>query len=282
MSDNEPVNPAPNGADPAAAKPNGDSRPDGQSELEARIKSDPSYAWEQYNKVKGEGTKTFQQLQKYKPIQNWAEQYGAESVAKWVSEYDAILKHPEVQRVANHYRTTGALPTADANQTKTTEFDDLYKDPQAEKLQQLEGLVSQLSSQVSQTRGAVGKQRVMGMLVQLKTDVPDGFDEYILPALRDQFERWERDPSGRELLANIDYEGLKTIAGKAIFENRDKIFEERHTRMVAELRRGATGAPASNLSTGREPKATAAKPGHMSAVEALREFERTSGERLGR
>lgn len=273
MTEAEPALPA-NGADPTG-QPAPVTQP---TDYDARIRSDPEFAVDQVKKMKSENTKLFQKQKSYEAITAVADQLGgAEPARQFIYEYDSILKHPDVKRVVDHYRANGVLPTTSEKRPESnTEFDEMYPDPQAQELTALRTKVNQLEQQVSQTRGAVGKQQIGAMLSHLKTEYPDGFDEYLLPALSEQFSNWDKTSQGRDLLATLNYDHLKTIAGRAFMDNRDAIYERIHERKLDELKRGATGAPAGNLSTGREMRPHASNKS-VSALEALREFEAANG-----
>ena len=282
MTDPElPDDPA-TGADGEGAPANADAAATGQPQgdsLEQRIQSDPAFALEQYKKVKGESTKLYQKNKAYEAITRIADQLGgADVAAQLLSEYAAVAQSAEVARVREHYRTHGTLPTTSSTRTDDTTDDDVYKDPQTVEIENLKRQLAELTNTVSHTRGIIGKQSVSQMLTRLKTERPDGFDEFVLPALESKFAELERSAQGREVLANLNYDQLQAISGKAIAENFDAIADLRHQRILDGKKRVATGAPAQNMSNGREP---AASKGFRNAMEVIAEFRREHGTNYG-
>jgi len=246
-------------------------------DYEARIRSDPEFALGEVKKLQGTNTKLYQQHKQNESLLKLADQLGgAEGASRFILEYDGILKHPEVAKVADHYRKNGVLPTAQGPRPESSLFEEQFPDPQSEELNALRQSVTQLQQQVSHTRGAIGKQSVKSLLDKLKTEYPDGFEEFVAPALSEQFDLWEKNPQGRELLATLSYDALLTVAGKAAMVHRDAIYEKWHARKLLELKRGATGAPSPTLSTGREPSPKS--QGYVNAQEALAGFAKVDPE----
>lgn len=269
-----------NGADPEiapaiAADDLETSRPATET-VEERIKRDPEFALEQYLKVKGDGTKNYQALKKYEAITRIADQLGgAEVASQLLNEYAAVSQSADVARIREHYRSHGTLPTTSSTRTDDTTDEDVYKDPQTLEIEALKKDLADVRNSISQTKGVLGKQSVMSMLDKLREEYPDGFEEHVLPKLETNFADWERTPQGRELLASINYDQLKTVAARAVFDNLDAIAEKRYTRVLEAKKRAATGAGSQTMSTGREP---VAGKGHKNALDALSEFRRRYGE----
>ena len=269
-----------NGADPEiapaiAADDSGEGRPATET-VEERIKRDPEFALEQYLKVKGDSTKNYQALKKYEAITRIADQLGgAEVTAQLLNEYAAVAQSEPVARVREHYRAHGTLPTTTSARTDDTTDEDVYKDPQTLEIEALKKDLADVRNSISQTKGVLGKQSVMSMLDKLREEYPDGFEEHVLPKLESNFSEWERTPQGRELLASINYDQLKTVAARAVFDNLDAIAEKRYSRVLEAKKRAATGAGSQTMSTGREP---VAGKGHKNAIDALTEFRRRYGE----
>jgi hypothetical protein len=252
-----------------------DSQPKGDS-LEQRIRTDPDFAVDQYKRVKGESTKLYQQTKKYEAITRIADQLGgAEVASQLLNEYAAVSQSADVARIREHYRSHGTLPTTSSTRTDDTTDEDVYKDPQTLEIESLKRDLADVRNSISQTKGVLGKQSVMSMLDKLREEYPDGFEEHVLPKLETNFADWERTPQGRELLASINYDQLKTVAARAVFDNLDAIAEKRYTRVLEAKKRAATGAGSQTMSTGREP---VAGKGHKNALDALSEFRRRYGE----
>ena len=259
---------------PAIADDGVNGQPQGDA-LEQRIQSDPAFALEQYKKVKGEGTKHYQRIKDNEAILKISDQLGgAATTANILTEFAVLATDPDVARKREYYRVHGTLPPATSTRTEDTSEDE-YKDPQTQKIEDLERQLSEVRNSISQTKGVIGKQSVMTMLGQLRNEYPDGFDEHILPKLETNFAEWERTPQGRELLSTLSYEQLKTVASRAITDNLDAIAEKRYQRVLEAKKRAATGPSAQTMSTGREA-ATGTKI--TSAREALAEFRRQYGE----
>ena len=266
------------GADAAAATTTVDgdasSQPQGDA-LEQRIRSDPDFAYDQYRRVKGESTKLYQRIKANEAILKIADQLGGADVAAGLmGEYAAVAVSPEVARIREYYKLHGTLPPASSTRNDDT-LDDVYKDPQQVELESLRAELGQLRATVSDTRANIGKQGVRSMLTQLKNDYPDGFEEFILPKFESSFAEWDKTPSGREVLASLTLDQMKSIANMAIGENLDAISEKRHLRILEQKKKATTGVPSQVMSTGREP---AANKRAMNHLDVLREFRREHGE----
>lgn len=258
------------GVSPDAGASSADNGLSQDQQYEARLRSDPEFAVEQVKKFRSENTKLFQKNRSMSPLEKIVEQAGgAEKAAGWIHEYDAVLKDPRVAKSVEHYRRTGTLPI-DQSSAETFNDDGGYVSPEQKRIDELEAKLNAVANQVSNTQFAVGKQALTSMLGQIKSEMPDGFDDYIAPYLQAKFEEFERNPEGRVLLSNLNIEQLRAIAGRAVYDNLKPIAEKTQRRQLEALGRRSTGEPSGNLTTGRE--SAAKTDGRVSSSQVLKEF----------
>lgn len=241
----------------------------------ARIRAEPDFAVEQ---IREKDRKVTEISQRQKELQKKLGSLsgvidqlgGGDGVYQQLARLDRFLGNPALRKTLEHYERTGTLP---ASGQDGYGMDPEPEDPQMKAISELQHKITQLESQISQTRGSVGKQSVTAALGRLRDEFPDYFDSIIRPHMDTQFEEWERNPAGREILSTLGYDQLRKLAFVAIGEagKLEELGEKVHLRKLENLKRSATGAPGTTLTTGRESR-PASK--HSSAREALEEFER--------
>ena len=220
----------------------------------SRIRSDPDFAVETFKKAQANGTKLAQELKTLAPLKEIVSRLdgGSATAAQMLYEHAALLNHPEVRTVADHYRRTGTLPTASARQNDPS--DDEYVDPVEALKRDLVDVKAQLSSFVSTS------QRDRGLLVQTTTkshltklaEKHAAYWSVLEPFILEQAEEWERTPQGREILVNANFDTWDNLAGIGISRHLDEVLAakaEHASKQRADL--GTEPRP-NTVTTGRE------------------------------
>lgn len=220
----------------------------------ARASADPEFAVKEITKHQSEAGKLRNELKTLAPLKDIVSRVtgGAETVAQSVYEHAAILQHPEVKAVVDHYRRTGTLPTtttrSDASET------DEYQDPVdllRSEVTQLREQLSSLSATSHRDRTLIAQTTMQSHLRSLKEKHSDYWD-LIEPGLIEQAEAWEKTPQGRELLANSTLESWESIAKIKMAEQFDAIAERRAQARVRAQHGLGTEPKPNTVTTGRE------------------------------
>lgn len=229
-------------------------------QYEQRLKSDPSFAAEQVSKFRSENSRLFNETKQFEPLKEVVSTLGgAEKVKDFLYEYSAIMQHPEVQQVVNHYRDKGSLPTAQQatrHEDQTLEEDE-YVDPAVKKLldrldKQEEELQS-LRGQMSTSKTELAKQSLASQMDKIRSKYePLGQYDNVKKAIMDQVEVWEKTPQGRDALSGANFETWDMIAARAALSDPNSLIKSLNDQRAQNLRQRATEGGPSTLTTGRE------------------------------
>jgi len=237
-----------NGAAPAAVQA-ADPR-----DYLARIRSDPEFAEAEIKKHQSDATKARNELKSLAPIKDVVSRLdgGAAAAAQLIYEQAALLQHPDVRSVAEHYRRTGTLPTSAPPRQDASE--DEYQDP----VDQLRNEVTTLREQLQMVQGHVQRDRtviahtaVQSHLQKLAEKHNDIWD-VIQPTILEQAEAWEKTPQGRDVLSSSTFETWENIAKIAIGGNLDAVMARRSEKRVQAQADLGTEPRPRTVSTGRE------------------------------
>jgi len=240
--------PEPNGAPTPEAM---ESRP---NDIQARILADPDFALDQWKKAQSNGTKLAQKLKSLQPVEEVASRLegGASTVAQLVYEHSAVLQHPEVRRIVEHYRQTGTLPTASAQRSDVS--DDEYVDPvdvMKNELNDLKAQLAQVTGHVHRDRTLIAQQSMQANMQTLRQKYENIWD-IIEPALVEQAEKWESSPQGRDYLSNATLDTWDNIAKIAIGGNLDVVAQRMAEKRVQGTRALGTEPSPQTVTSGRE------------------------------
>lgn len=220
----------------------------------ARVRSDPEFAVSELSKAKSHGTKLANELKSMAPLKDIASRLegGAATAAQLIYEQAAVLQHPEVRQVVEHYRKFGTLPTASVQRSDPSE--DEYVDP----IDSLRNEVTELKNQLSQVTGHVNRDRTVIAHTAMQSHMQSLHKKYehlwdiIEPVLLEQAESWERTPSGREYLSGATLETWDNIAKIALGNNLDTVTQRHAERRVQGKRELGTEPSPQTVTSGRE------------------------------
>ena len=237
-----------------------------------RIRNEPEFAVDQIRTKDQVVTKANQELKRYKqsyqaldPVIN--NLGGGEAVLGMLTRLNNILVNPGMKRIVERFEQTGSLPTVGEGYGGYEEPEE--EDPRDIKLRELEQRQQELNRKL-------GRQEQMGNIERLKKEFPEDWDE-LGPMMLEELDQWERDPSKRNLLAGLTYDGLRTVALTKLYgdpEERDRRMARAYQRKLEGRKQKATDVPSGVATTGQE---TVVKKGPVTANDALREFLNKEG-----
>lgn len=221
----------------------------------SRIQSDPDFAVDSFKKSQANGTRLAQKLKSLQPLEEIASRLdgGAAAAAQALYEHAAILNHPEVRNIADHYRRTGTLPTASAQKNDPSD-DDEYVDPVdalRSDLSRFRSEFDEFRTSAQRDRGLIVQQTSKSHLQDLASKHADYWDVIQGPIL-EQLETLERTPQGREALANATRDTWENLAKIAIGDHLDEVLARRAQKRVQDKSELGTEPAPSTVTNGRE------------------------------
>jgi hypothetical protein len=220
----------------------------------ARASSDPEFAVAEIRKHQSEAAKARAELKQLAPLKDIVTRLdgGAATAAQLIYEQAAILQHPEVRSIVEHYRKTGTLPTSTPSRQDAS--DDEYQDP----VDMLKSEVTQLREQLALVQGHVQRDRTMithtttqSHLQRLAEKHKDIW-EVIQPAILERAEEWEKTPQGRDVLSQATFDTWDNLAKMAIGDHLDAVMSKR-AEQRSQSKAGLGTEPRPNtVTTGRE------------------------------
>ena len=249
--DQEPTVVPPNGAEPNPAAPS----PVDPADYLARARSDPEFAVAEITKHQSAARKASNELKSFAPLKDIVSKLegGSATAAQLIYEQAAILQHPEVRSVVEHYRKFGTLPTTPTAQ-RSDASDDIYQDPMdllRSEVTELRTQLGQLLGQSRQDRSLFAQTAMQSHLQTLKTKYQDVWS-FVEPKILEQAEAWERTPHGRDYLAGATFDTWDNIAKIALGDNLDAVVALRAQKRVQSQEGLGTEPSPTNVTTGRE------------------------------
>lgn len=226
-------------------------------DYEARVRSDPEFALAELKKQTTNANKFAHELKTLNPLKDVASRLegGAVTAAQLVYEHAALLQHPDVRAVAEHYRRHGALPTSKmAGNNASESSDDEYRDPidvLRSELGELKSMLQTVSGRVQQDRTALAQTTMQSHMQQLKGKYSHLWD-LIEPFLLEKTEEWERTSQGRDTLLTATFDTWDNLAKIAMGQNIDAV-TARVVEQRAKSKQALGTEPGSRtVTTGRE------------------------------
>lgn len=274
-----------NGQDPvpgSPAVPDAPTKDDGSpspGDYLSKVRGDPEFAEKEIRKHQRKVSELSAAQKRLGRLQSAIDQLGSgEVVYQQLERFNNLLGNQAMSRLIQRYESTGTLPTGGEDPYGSSVEDE---DPQSRAMNELRAEVRQLRAEIDTTRGAVGKTRISQDLDKLRTRYPNHFDDFIKPYLDEKFGEWEQTPAGRRVLAELDYDGLRTLAARALDDRLEEVGELAHLRKQENLKKSATPAPSGTATTGRE-RAPSAGFKHVREALAAMDAEEAAGARRSR
>lgn len=255
-----------------------------QDDFKAQFQSNPEFAWQQYNELRGKYGDANNRAKTADPLLQLAQwagngdaNAGVPLLNQLVQNYANVASNPQMKRILDHYQATGKVP-------------DSYLDLDAEPADPdgLDPAASQRFVELDQRA-----QRLEGRLVQ--RDITDHLDTFfrtddigrhlvpeeraeVLRELHATIQRASQNPAQRGVIDNLNLDTVANIATAWVRkEGKFAEISDRMQRARAETRQAAATERPSGLSTSGVPTIPDYGKDHKSAIE---QYAREAGVNL--
>lgn len=254
----------------------GTSTPAEPGNYEAKIRADPEFAVSQVKAADTRVNRANDEVKKirerYSALDPVVEQLGgAGRLMSELQDYAVLVSNPGMNRIIQQFKTTGRVPTEDdfGYEGDTPEESTVA----AAEVQAIKTEMARLQAQLNGQAVKTGKDTIVSFLKETAETYPDHFETLIRPALEEQFESWEHDPAGRQLLQNISRPQLEQALGGVLYQTGalTEIGKAAYLREQRAKAGAATDAPSGTLTSAAE---VPAGERHANSRDAFAEFDR--------
>lgn len=256
-------------------------------DFEARLRTDPEFAVEQFKKQQSAFTKAQQELQqvrgKVKTLEPWIDSLGgAEQVLHHLGRLGAIQQNARMRQIVEEWERTGSVPVGAATAPTDAATDDQFLDPMEREVRdlrrELEDKIARLEESQSRTQATTARSNIKTFIDAAFAQHPYATAELrseVLGELEQNIAKWDRDEAGRQFLSRLSQEDIAKFVNSQLWSTpeRQKANARRLLQMEAEAKRATATSAAAPVQTNGREVSTAAK----NATDAIRDAMREVG-----
>ena len=236
----------------------------------ARVRGDGEFAVDEIRNKDRAVTKANQDAQalkeRWESIDPFYDQLGGgQGVLNNLSRLNTLLTNPQMKKMVEQFEKSGTVPTGDEDWE--------YEDTETSK--PWESDIHSMQEQLQSLTTRVTQQDLDDHFTRIRREFSGDWDE-LSPELEKQFQRWQHDPKAQNLLQNMTYDSMKTVALNILYGDREKRIQRGKKEYEESLRQRqsrATDAPSGIAHPPQERPSNAP----LDVVSAFKEFKEREG-----